>query len=78
MSAHLKSKLSELLQLSEKERLMLAKELISSVPGTHPDDELWEELERRWKEVESGKVKPLPVSIWKKELKKQIAKASCE
>lgn len=68
MDAKTKATLEELLRLSEKDRRETAEELFSSLPHVDPDDELLEELERRWEEVQSGKAEMLPESAWRQRL----------
>ncbi|SKA95270.1 putative addiction module component, TIGR02574 family [Prosthecobacter debontii] len=67
MTATAESILSNLLTLSEEDRLEIADRLQSSVygpPGESEDVELSDEmkatLDRRWEEIESGKVECIP------------------
>lgn len=64
MTATAESILSNLLTLPEEDRLEIAERLQDSVYGTPSpgeiSDDLKDTLDRRWEEIESGKVKCIP------------------
>ena len=62
MSIKGKKLLSEALQLAPKEREALASQLFDSLEASDPDEEAaWQaEIERRIRELDSGKVKTIP------------------
>ena len=65
MTATTEQILNQALTLDEHERVELAERLWDSVEPQHREDDLSDEqkatLDRRWEEIESGKVKCRPV-----------------
>ncbi len=59
MPATVESVLSLAMTLSEQDRVVVAEQLIESVPHSDHDlsDEMKSTLDRRWEEIVSGKVK---------------------
>ena len=57
--------MKELLSLSALERQTIAEGLLSSLTDEEHEDALEAEMERRWKEVVTGKVKTIPRSALK-------------
>jgi putative addiction module component (TIGR02574 family) len=64
MAAELNRVIHDALELSDSERATLVGLLIESLEGGEPDADVeaaWAaEAERRWQEIESGKVKTIP------------------
>ena len=64
MAAELNRVIHDALELSDSERATLVGLLIESLEGREPDADVeaaWAaEAERRWQEIESGKVKTIP------------------
>ncbi len=60
-----KAMLKELLNLPATDRHMIAEQLYFSLSDEEQDDLLEKELDTRWKEVVSGKVKLIPRSALK-------------
>ena len=64
MAAELNRVIHDALELSDSERATLVGLLIESLEGGEPDTDVeaaWAaEAERRWQEIESGKVKTIP------------------
>ena len=64
MAAELNRVIHDALELSDRERATLVGLLIESLEAAEPDADVeaaWAvEAERRWQEIESGKVKTIP------------------
>lgn len=76
MSTDLDSLLKAALQLSDEERARLADSLLSTLePAPEPDvEEAWAaEIERRSREFDEGKVKPIPWSEIRESVRKQFS-----
>jgi len=60
--------IDQALQLDEKERALVAHEMLASLGSAEVSPDFARELERRIREVESGAVKPIPWSEVRAEL----------
>ena len=65
MSQRGKTLMNELLALPAQERQTIAEGLLTSLTTDEYDDALEAELDRRWKEVVTGKIKSIPRSSLK-------------
>jgi putative addiction module component (TIGR02574 family) len=79
-SLRLQQLLNAALQLSEDERIVLAGKLLESLTST-PVDSAWttewgEEVSRRWQELESGAVLPVPWSEVERQLQGMLGEYS--
>jgi putative addiction module component (TIGR02574 family) len=71
MNTQTQNVLDAALALSEADRMLLVERLLETLPPEQDDlteDELFEELERRRAEVESGKAKTIPWSELRRDL----------
>jgi len=60
--------IDEALELDEKERALIAREMLASLGSAEVSSEFARELERRIQDIETGAVKPVPWSEVRSEL----------
>ena len=77
MSTTAEALLAPLLALPEQDRLMIADRLHESLHDIPPNDDLSDEmkatLDRRWAEIESGKVECIPHEVVMEKLRARYA-----